>query len=72
MTVKSLKPEHGHSVPLGEISIMDSEMTVRDLVTVLDQMSYTRGRQSLLIDHGVRAFLLDCLRAKLPRQRGAT
>lgn len=67
-----LKPEQGHSIPLGDVSIMDSEMTPRQIVEVLEQMTYTRGRQSLLIDHGVRTFLLDCLRAKLPRQRGAT
>jgi hypothetical protein len=59
----------GQQIAIGYVERLDEGMTARDLCEVLDQVSHRRDadRHVFLLDRGVRKFLSDLLRERLPR-----
>jgi hypothetical protein len=53
--------------PVCDISFLDESMTNREIYKVLEHLPWRRGAHQIVIDHGVRAYLLGLLRERLPR-----
>jgi hypothetical protein len=59
------------AIPLESCYFLTEDLTVREVADVLDQLSAYGGERALIIDFGVRQYLLNLLRAKLsPSKRG--
>lgn len=60
-----------HNSFSAKIEYLDESMTVRELVQTLEDFAHQRGKHGLLLDAGVRNYLLGVLREHLPRRREA-
>lgn len=58
-----------HQITIGACEYWCDDWTVRDLVQSLEDLPSRRAAHFISIDAGVRAYLLDVLRAHLPRHR---
>ena len=65
------RPSHkpSHNVFTAQMQILDEAMTPREIAEAIEALDYQRGRHALLLDRGVRHYLLDLLKARLPRKR---
>jgi hypothetical protein len=59
-------------VGIGQIESLTDDMRVADIVEILDQCQHRRDRHLLELDAGVRRYLIDLLKERLPRVRQAT
>jgi hypothetical protein len=57
------------SIAIGRCEFLTDEMTVADLCEILEGLSSRRHEHALIVDRGVRTFLLGLLRERLPRMR---
>jgi hypothetical protein len=56
-----------HSIAIGHCGFLTDDMRVADLVEVLEQLPSRHREHALVVDRGVKAFLLGLLRDRLPR-----
>jgi hypothetical protein len=53
--------------PVADVAFLDSDMSVRDLCAVLEYLPWRRDAHQIVIDAGVRHYLLGVLKERLPR-----
>jgi len=51
------------------MEILTEDLTVRELVEVFGTLSRYSGERALLVDYGVRQYLLSLLRERLPKRK---
>jgi hypothetical protein len=64
-----MMPMTDHSIAIGRCGFMDDAMTATELIEVLEGLPSRRREHALIIDRGVKVFLLGLLRERLPRTR---
>ena len=55
--------------PVDDIAFLDDDMTISDLCEVLECLPWRRTAHQIVIDSGVRDYLLGVLKEHLPRFR---
>lgn len=53
--------------PVDDIAFLDDDMSARDLYEVLECLPWRRTAHQIVIDSGVRDYLLGVLKERLPR-----
>jgi hypothetical protein len=54
------------AIPLEKVDFLTEDLSPREIVDVLDQLARYGGERALVVDFGVRAYLLNLLREHLP------
>jgi hypothetical protein len=62
------RPSHKplHNSFAAQVQYLDQEMTPREIAEAIEALSFIRGQHALLVDVGVRQYLLNLLKNHLP------